>query len=199
MRHTIKNPIRQLVALFVFVSLTALTGMAQVQYSSVPGVNIKVEGTSNIHDWEMNANNGSCAGVFTLAANGSLTAVSNLSFSMVAEGLKSEHKAMDKNTYKAMNTDKYPNITYTSNSLVVKPGSGGYIITAKGKLSISSVAKDVELAAFCTVAADKSITCSGSYKMKMTDYNVTPPSIMFGAIKTGNEVTIKYSFVLRAK
>jgi hypothetical protein len=46
--------------------------------------------------------------------------------------------------------------------------------------------------------ADKSISYNGAYKIKMTDYNVEPPTIMLGAIKTGEFVTVKFDLLLRS-
>ncbi len=181
--------------------LVSSAATAQVKYQSAGGVKITIEGTSNIHDWEMNSDKGSCAATFSFNANGGLAGVSFLGFAMAAESLKSEHKAMDKNTYKAMNTDKYPNISFTISSCTVQPSGGNnYVLKTKGKLTISGVTKDVDISGACAFnPADKSITCAGSYPMKMTDYNVTPPSIMFGTIKTGNAITVKFSFVLKAQ
>lgn len=63
---------------------------------------------------------------------------------MPAESLKSFNTYMDKNAYKALNTDKYSNISFTASSIHVKPnGVTGYLLTAKGKLTISGVTKDV--------------------------------------------------------
>jgi polyisoprenoid-binding protein YceI len=132
-----------------------------------------------------------------IAATGAITALNNFSFSMNVRDLNSEHRAMDENCYKALRSDQYPAISYNCGVTAVVPAAGGYTISSKGKLSIGGVTREVAVAAVCSVAADKSITCSGSYKLKMTDYNVTPPGIMFGAIKTGNEVTIKFSFIVR--
>ncbi|MBI2729884.1 MAG: YceI family protein [Sphingobacteriales bacterium] len=67
---------------------------------------------------------GSCSGKFTIGANNVLTAVSTLNFTRNVESLKSEHNAMDKNTYKAMKMDKYPNITFTASSVTVKQAGG---------------------------------------------------------------------------
>ena len=41
--------------------------------------------------------------------------------------------------------------------------------------------------------ADKSFTVTGVKKMKMTDYNVKPPTVMLGTIKTGNDISIAYN------
>jgi hypothetical protein len=61
------------------------------------------------------------------------------------------------------------------------------------------VSRDVDVTGVCTVNADKSIAINGSYKLKMTSYNVTPPSIMLGAIKTGDDITVNFNLLFKAK
>jgi hypothetical protein len=36
------------------------------------------------------------------------------------------------------------------------------------------------------------LTFEGSQTIKMSDYNIVPPVALFGALKTGNEITINY-------
>jgi polyisoprenoid-binding protein YceI len=203
MLQLIKNKIGQLVLPGVLLCSLLVPGAvsSQVKYQSTGGVKITIEGTSNIHDWEMNSDKGACTAVFTFNTNGNLTGLSLLGFSVAAESLKSEHKAMDKNTYKAMNTDKYPTISFALTSSIVQSSSGNnYVLKTKGKLTISGVTKDIDLTGTCTYnPADKSITCSGAYPLKMTDYGVTPPSIMFGTIKTGNAINVKFNFTLKTQ
>lgn len=177
----------------------SLNSNGQTKYQSAGGVKIIIEGTSNIHDWNMKSDKGTCTGVFNVSNDGMLTGMSVLNFSIPAESLKSEHDGMDKNSYKALNTGKYALISFTAGSATIQPaGPKGYTITAKGKLTISGVTKDVLLTANGVVNADKSVTYSGSYQFKMTDFNVQPPSIMLGAIKTGDKILVKFNLVLKA-
>lgn len=172
---------------------------AQVKYQSVGGVKLVIEGTSNVHDWDMKSDKGYCSSLFDISQTGSLNGVSYINFTVPAESLKSERKGLDKNTYKALNTAKYANISFTAASVTVKnAGSANYFLTAKGRLTISNVTKDVVLTATGVMNADKSITYSGTYKLKMTDFNVEPPTLMMGAIKTGDMVTVKFNLLLKS-
>ena len=47
--------------------------------------------------------------------------------------------------------------------------------------------------------SNKSITVNGSTKFNMTEYKVTPPTVMMGTIKTGDAVTVEYSGKLMPK
>lgn len=188
--------------LFILTLLGAFTfsiAHAQTKYQSVGGVKLVIEGTSNIHDWDMKSDKGYCSSLFDITQTGTLNGVSYINFTVPAESLKSEHSGMDKNTYKALKTEKYNSISFTASSVNVKAvGATGYLLTAKGRLTISGVTKEVVLTASGTMNADKSISYTGAYKLKMTDYNVEPPSIMLGAIKTGEFVTVKFDLLLRS-
>lgn len=171
---------------------------AQTKYSSGGAAKIVVKGTSNIHDWILQSPKGTCVGTFTLDAAGNLTELSGLSFTMPVTALKSEHGSqMDNNAYKAMASDKYPNITFSSGSATVAKSGAGFTISAPGKLQISSGTKDVTLVATAKVNPDKSLSITGSYKIITTDYNVKPISIMLGAIKTSANVSIDYNLVMK--
>jgi hypothetical protein len=168
-------------------------------YSATNNVKITVEGTSNIHDWDLVSEKGTCLMTVQQDAAGVITGMTNLSFSLPVNSLKSKHgNQMDNNAYKAMNASTYPNVIFKSNSVSVKPGAANtYTVTAPGKLTISSGSRDVTLTGTCKVNADKSVTITGSYKLKTTDYNVKPISIMLGAIKTGPDVTVLYNLTAK--
>jgi polyisoprenoid-binding protein YceI len=105
---------------------------------------------------------------------------------------------MDKNTYKALNTTNFSSIDFTAASVDIKPsGNVGYILTTKGKLTIAGTSRDVSLSANGIVNPDKSITYSGTYHLKMTEYKVDPPTAMLGTIKTGDDIVVKFNMVLK--
>jgi polyisoprenoid-binding protein YceI len=186
------------VIICVFFCSLSLTALAQAKHPATGTVKIVIEGTSNIHDWNMKSDKGSFSGVFDVNTAGLPTGLSALNFSVPAQSLKSEHSGMDKNTYKALNVTKFPAISFTSGSAVIKQESAsGVTLITKGQLTISGTTKEVLLTASGVVNPDKTVTYSGQYQLKMTDYKVDPPSIMFGTIKTGNDIVVKYTLVLK--
>ena len=193
--HTTRNAI---IPLLLFIAFPFVL-QAQVKYSNGGNAKTIINGTSNIHDWTMESTKGSCAGTFTIDASGNLTAINGLAFSLAVASLKSEHGSqMDNNAYKAIASDKYPNISFTTGApTITAKGGGVFSISAPGKLQISSGSQNVTLVATAKVNADKSVAIEGSYKLVTTDYNVKPISIMLGAIKTSPNVTISYAFVMR--
>jgi hypothetical protein len=197
--RTIQKKLEQIgTLLLVIIFLLPGVAFSQVRMGS-NSTKVTIEGTSNIHDWIMVSSTGSTSGTWTVDAAGVPTALTNLNFIVNVTTLKSEKgSTMDNNAYKAMASDKYPAIKFSSASATIQ-GKGGnaFTITAPGKLSISSGTKDVTLVASGKVNADKSLTIDGSYKLVTTDYNVKPISIMLGAIKTSADVTIKYNLTVK--
>jgi len=182
--------------LILAASLTTISNAvsAQTVFQSNT-VEIRLTGTSSLHDWEMKTVLGSSEATFVVDASGKITAISTLSFTLPATSLKSESKAMDKNTYKALDTKKNPNISFVlTSATVVANGGNNYQLNCIGRLTIAGTVKETELLAIGKYnPADKSFTISGVKKMKMTDYNVKPPTVMLGAIKTGNDIAISYN------
>lgn len=179
-------------------SFFVLFAAAQAKYSAKDNMSLIVSGTSTLHDWDMKSSKGDCAAAFATNASGALTSLTSLQFSTRTEFLKSDKSAMDKNAYKALKADANPVITFTANSGSVSGSeAAGYQIKSTGKLTIAGATRDEEVVAFCKVNPDKSITVTGSTKISMKDFGMTPPSFMMGTIKTGNDVVLKFNLTLK--
>jgi polyisoprenoid-binding protein YceI len=173
--------------------LTLSVAIAQLKFGA-SNANVTIKGTSTMHDWEMVSQQGRCDATFVM--NGEkLTGVSNLSFVLAAETLKSGTSGLDKNGYKALDTKKYPSISFTMTSGTVTPiDATTYQFKGQGNLTISATTRLTDLVATLKYnPADKSFTASGNKVIKMTDWKVTPPTFMFGTIKTGDQITIGYN------
>ncbi len=189
------------------LSLIAMMGIASVGYAQptykikrTKDVAVVLQGSSTLHDWHMDAKDASGEAQFAFkpGSKTELVSVNSLSFSVRAEDLKSDSKALDKNAYKALKTDKYKEIRYTLTSSTLIPEAKGYLLKSVGKLTIAGVTKDVSLDVHCVPNSDGTVTCYGTYKLNMTDYNVVPPTFLFGAMSTGDPVTLIIAAVYSA-
>lgn len=178
------------------IFLLGLSGrlLAQEAYR-VADPDIKVLGTSNLHNWSMEAKDVSCSAKFGFGT-GSVVPQSLTGLNLVIQvhNLKSGESSMDSRAYDAMKADKFGTITYTSASAMVVPGQNGqFQVKSTGTMTIAGVARPVVLTAACQVKGDGSIACAGSQQLKMTDYQIKPPVFMLGALKTGDTLTINFS------
>ena len=175
---------------FLLVSAFApmYTLSAQIVYKvNLSGNSIQINGTSNLHEWDSKVQ----------AVTGNLTAItdetvlkqlSQVTIKIPVISIKSGKGIMDTKTYEALKSDKYPTISYQSSSNNL---SGSNEITSNGQLTMAGVSKP-KLLKVTYVLKDKKITIKGAIKMKMSDFDIKPPTAIFGTLKTGDEVEIVF-------
>ena len=195
-----KNNIKQILILTMagIIGFSSLL-KAQTSYklASNPDVSIKVLGSSNVHDWVMTSNTMDSQGEFTFEG-AALSALHSFRFSLAFTSLKSEHTTMDNRTYKSVNAKKYPTISYKLTSAHVSTTEKNkYLVKTKGELTISGVTQPITMDVTALVNADNTITCTGSEKIKLTDYGIKPPSFMLGAMKVANDLTIQFNLIYK--
>ncbi|SRX75197.1 YceI family protein [Aequorivita antarctica] len=178
--------------MMIGISSTAYT-QAIYKIEDNNNVSMKLTGTSTMHDWEMDATRakGEAQFMFDASNEGALTSMKLLTYTLEVKALKSDSQGLNNNAYKALNTDKYKYINYKLASAILSPEKGGYLAQTKGKLTIAGVTKDIAMDIHLIVN-NNSITCKGSHQLKMTDYNVEPPSFMFGAMTTGDATKLSF-------
>lgn len=174
--------------LFMALGLLLFSADAQSQalYKIISGSQIKVFGTSNIHDWNMTASSFSCEGNFKVN-DGELLDISSLSFSLPVTNLKSKDDLMDTRAHKALKAADFSKITFKLKDATVMPQQK---LKATGSLTIGGVTNEVVIMTSYAINSDETITCKGSKSVKMSDHKIKAPSFMLGALKTGNDVTI---------
>lgn len=159
---------------------------AQVKYTLSPSPELKVEGGSSLHDWEMTSNTAKGEGQFILEGN-QFRGVRSLQVSMEAESLKSGTRGLDSNAYKALDTKKNKEVRFTLRELT---GSGSNY-QARGDFTIAGVTRPANFPVKVSQNGNR-ITFEGSYNTKLTDYSIDPPTALLGTVKTRDEITIKF-------
>lgn len=188
-----------LAGLVIFLSAFSVTPMVAVSAAASADADVKVLGTSNLHNWSMEDKDVTCSAVFTYATGKALpVSLSTFTFSFPVHSLKSGESGMDTKAYAAMKAKTGGNIVFTAASSVLTPGTGKqFNVKSNGSLTIAGVTKPVVLTAACLVKADGSISCTGTDKLLMSDYQIKPPTYMMGALKTGNVLTIDFTMVVK--
>lgn len=156
---------------------------------------LKVMGTSSIHDWHEVAESQSGKINFKNLEAGQ---IEQINISIVAESLKSGKRGMDKNTYEALKTDTFKTISFklTEVKKTVSKDNGVFVVNTVGDLTIAGVKKTVPLDFTVTVNGSK-VKLTGEKKIKMTEFNIEPPTALFGTITTGDEITIEFSTIFK--
>lgn len=182
---------------FLFLMALSTAIFAQTTYE-VKSHNLLIEGTSNIHDWTAEVED--VKGTFNLKLEkGKLVDIEKLSVKVKANSLKgSKGSIMDSKINDALNTKKHPEILFSLSKVnSISEASGEFKISTLGQLNISGVTKSVNLSAVGKITSGGEIEFTGSTKLKMSDFKVDPPTAMFGALTTGDEITLTYRVVVK--
>jgi len=194
MRHS--NLFSNFLLVLLFGGMFTLA-QGQTKFSAKNTVQLSVSGTSTMHDWVMKTSSGDCSATLQVDGDGNLKDITAMSFSVASKALKSGKDGMDKNAYKALKSDKSPNISATLKSadVIMKDGKN-YTIKAIINLTIAGKTVETALDAQAKKINDTSFSIKGEKKISMKDYDMQPPSFMLGAVKTGNDVILNFDLVL---
>jgi polyisoprenoid-binding protein YceI len=180
--------------IFLGIMPQSLRSQSIYRLSADKDATIKVLGSSNINNWTMTSLNAESQGDFKFDENDQLSALSSLSLFIDTKSLKSQLESMDDRTYKAMKADKYPNIIYKlSSAVVTSVEKNRYIVKTTGELTIAGVTQTVAMNLSVLVNTGNIISCTGAQKIKLSDYNIDPPSFMMGAMKVNNDLAIQFN------
>ena len=176
-----------------------------------PGATLELDGDSSLHRYSAKARRIEIGVDVDDARAAAVTPPPDLetlirdhfvrSFTLVVpvDQLSSGEKGLDDNMRKALKGAQYKDIRFQMDSYDVKAPSSGaaaFSVTLRGRLSLAGVERRIDVAATC-VRVGEGLRLSGSKELLMTDYQIKPPTLMFGAIKTADLITIKFNATLQ--
>lgn len=189
--------IRNYLCLLMFSIVVAPVWAQQWQLDQENAPKFSITGTSTLSDWEV-----VCPGVSDMPA--SLTLDPRKPEQIAAFGFKVPVETMDGGRGSSMNDkiktafvsteNPYVQFVQTQPANVTSSGeTGAYTINSTGTLSMAGIDKTVTVE--CTaVVNDDTLVISGFKNMKFSEFNMTPPSAMFGQIKTHDDIVVSYEF-----
>lgn len=190
---------RRLPTYAFLVLAMALTGEASAQavltLLPVPESRMFVDGTSNSSDWTVEAQE--VTGRFSVVGSEDGFAVSEAEVHVPSSSIKSDRGIiMDRLMRGALKVSQFKDISFVMSA----PATGvaadsGFAITAPGTLTIAGASREIELEVFARPGPDGRWRFTGSHGVAMTDYGMRPPTAMFGALVTGNDVVIRFDVV----
>jgi polyisoprenoid-binding protein YceI len=189
----IKNKVVWLIAALPLAFSTGPEAQIFIQPSS----SITLKGTSTLHDYECNTH----AFEGTIAINPLNLTFTAADISIPVLEIHSGNSSLDDKMYDALKASQYPKIQFSlisSDSIPeTRPDIPDSVIHVQGTLTIAGKQKRINLQAYCTKHGNGTLTVHGTKKLLMTDFGIDPPTFMLGVLKTGNEVTVEFSLVLK--
>jgi polyisoprenoid-binding protein YceI len=162
---------------------------------SLKSYKMTIDGTSSLHEWTSDVTKLDWTGNI-LADGNSVKEIKDAVVTIQVVSIKStKGKTMDNKTYEAFNSDKNPTIVFKLTSLTVNGAS----VQAAGSLTMNGNSKSISMNPTAKILPGGEVQITGTQKLSMKDFKMTPPKAMMGTIKVGEEVTVKYDLTLTAK
>jgi hypothetical protein len=212
------------ITLLLLAALSLQAADQKTTYAARSGSKMRIEGTSNIHDWQvessiiggmMEVGPGFPTEPGQAATPGKMDAkveafVTARSLKSIKEDGRPYSDAMDNIMYEKFKASEdpvtkkipYPRIEYRLSELVLKEvpkaKDGAYVFDAKGDLAVAGVTNKISMPVNVTPMADKKLKITGTVTVKMTDFKIDPPApkIALGIIKTGDPVKLIFEWIL---
>lgn len=188
---------------FIFF-LGIATSLGWAQEAPIPlaeGSNFSIEGSSTLHDWKVQADEveGSIdlPEAFTKGGIPSVgTTLNQMSLKVAVAAMDGGKEVMNGKMHRALKKDTHPHILYELTSAkitAVDEADNSVELASEGQVTIAGVTQPVTMTVKGALAEGKGWKFTGSHTLNMTDYNIEPPTAMFGQIVTGDEVTVAFS------
>lgn len=177
---------------FIILGLLSFESISQVRF--YPELSkIAVQGTSTLHDWASLVKMEDVKVELHVEDTNPLL-LGLLRLTIPTQSITSGEKLMDNKTWEALKAEKYPVLIYEADAFEIGEGK---VLAADGKLQIAGIERAIPVTAKYTMnSSGREISFTGSVSFKMTDFKVTPPTAMFGTMKTGDLVTIEYKIIV---
>ena len=188
------------IGVFLFSLTTVVNGQSFVISPEDP-YEVYVEGSSSLHGWK--ATVGKVAD-YPQSLKGNLKnggAIENFGFKAEVKSMEGGRgSAMDNKIYKALQSEEHPFIIYTQSgpAAIEAMPDGQYKLTSTGTLNIAGVEKKISIEVNASMAGGK-LTFQGSKPLKLSDFDIEPPSAMFGQIVTKDDITVHFTFNYQAQ
>jgi len=186
-----------------------------VQYETVKG-KIRIEGTSNIDDWQVESK--SVAGHFKAgaefpthaseaAAGGAVAPEADVlvevrSLRSIEKDGKPFSNLMDEIMHAKLKAQENPEIRYRLTNLKLnatpKAQEEPFRFECKGELAVAGVTNQMTMPISVLRLDGQRLRIWGNTALQMTDFRIEPPApkIALGVVKTGDEVKISFEWVV---
>jgi len=188
----------------ITVSYTNMVSMYAQAITQFEGSTFSIEGTSTLHNWTVEVSE--IRGEMTLSdrfAEEALpvvgAAIEDLKLFIPVNKLDGGKEVMNTKMHKALKEPEHPEIIYELKSAEVTQideSTGEFQLQTTGNITVAGITQPAEMLVTGKKHASDGFEFQGSHPLKMSDFEIEPPTAMFGQIVTGDEITIKYNLVV---
>ena len=188
-------------ALATVATAAGAQGASAIRLRLLPGTELSISGTSNVHDFHCKTNKINAYIDVDPGYTKDLTKVTrpivSVKVNIAVKSLSCGNRKMDENMYATLKADQNQLIRYTLSGYDILNGSAtAFAAKTNGTLTILGKDKIVAMKVDATRLAEGKATAAGEETLLMSDFGIKPPSFMFGTMKVGNEVKVKFNLTV---
>jgi polyisoprenoid-binding protein YceI len=165
-----------------------------------PASELTVEGTSSMHAWHCKTDKLNAYVDVDPGYTKDLTKVARpiaaVKVNIVVKTLSCGNSQMDRNMYGTLKADENQLIKYTLTGYDLLNGSvspTAFAAKTTGTLMIAGETRSIEMKISAERQSDGKAVASGEQTLLLSDFGIKAPSFMFGTLKVGNEVKVKFT------
>jgi len=165
-----------------------------IEYKIAPESHLWLVGTATTGSWTCGTGELSGYGIPSTSVR-----PADVRVSIKVKNLDCGNRFMNNDMYDAMNADQFPTIEYRLISARRIPSTDNDTVWMKlqttGTLDLNGVSKQLNMQVNVRRLSGDRIQAVGSIGMLMSDFNVTPPSALFGLVKASNELEVRFDII----
>ncbi|HJQ53034.1 MAG TPA: YceI family protein, partial [Gemmatimonadaceae bacterium] len=161
---------------------------------------LTVEGTSSMHAWHCKTDKLNAYVDVDPGYTRDLTKVARpiaaVKVNIVVKTLSCGNSQMDRNMYSTLRADENQLIKYTLTGYDLLDGSvspTAFAAKTNGTLMIAGETRPIDMKISAERQSDGKAVASGEQTLLLSDFGIKAPSFMFGTLKVGNEVKVKFT------
>lgn len=119
------------------------------------------------------------------------------------ESLRSGRRAMERDMHEALRAEAHPRVIYALEHVVdadwvhdEETDALSFALTTRGQLSLAGVRRPIEMDVRIEPMGEKRFRVIGRRSFDMGDYNIEPPTALFGLIKADPRVKVVFDLVV---
>lgn len=195
-------------SLLVFINTQVAVGQSTsdsvTTYKAAEQSSMLISGTSSVHDWEAEVEEFDVEVDLTVGGDKAHTPKASeykgVRINVPVKKIESGKSGMNSKIYGALKEEKHPEITFRMSEINTVSSSTEdttFTLALDGDLTIAGTTRTITIADVEGQSLpDGTYKFEGKTSMKMTDFDVKPPSAMFGAIKAGDKITVSFDLIM---
>ena len=167
-----------------------------------PGSRMWIDGTSTVRSFRCSADSirarvGSIESGAVSALLSGARPVLAAELQVPVRRLECGNGTMNEHMRKALKATEQPVITFTVSSYQLDWRGAATEGTATGELTLGGTRKTITVAATVTLEPEGVLRIAGTHEILMTEYGLKPPSLMLGAMRVNDKVTVGFDLLLK--